>query len=118
MFDGVRPYIVPVSFGMEVAGGLPVVCFHCGKAGRKEVLRNYPEVCVDADIFYGYEQVKLGIDTRYESVIGFGTCTLVEDDERIHGLELLCEHCGYGGIRWMRASDFRSRTCLKSRSEA
>ena len=98
MFDGTRPYVVPMSFGMEVVSGLPVIYFHCGKVGRKvEVVRSYPEVCVEADIFYGYEQVKLGIDTRYESLIGFGTCSLVEGDERIHGLELLCEHCGYAG---------------------
>ena len=31
MFDGTRPYVVPVSFGMEVKEGLPVVYFHCGK---------------------------------------------------------------------------------------
>ena len=98
MFDGEKPYVVPVSFGMEVRDGLPVIYFHCGKRGLKvDVLAEHPQVCVEADIFYGYELLKRGIDTRYESVVGFGTCTLAEGDERIRGLELLCEHCGYAG---------------------
>lgn len=98
MYDGEMPYVVPVSFGMEVRDGLPVIYFHCGKRGLKvDVLAEHPEVCVEADIFYGYELLKRGIDTRYESVVGFGKCTLAEGEERIRGLELLCEHCGYAG---------------------
>ena len=98
MFDGTRPYVVPVSFGMEVKEGLPVVYFHCGKRGMKvSVLAGHPEVYVEADLFYSYELLEQGIDTRYESVVGFGRCSLAEGEERIRGLEFLCEHCGYAG---------------------
>ena len=98
MYDGEKPYVVPVSFGMEVKDGLPVIYFHCGKHGKKvDVLLENSNVCIEADIFYGYELLKRGIDTRYESVVGYGTCTLADGDERIRGLSLLCEHCGYAG---------------------
>lgn len=98
MYDGTRPYVVPVSFGMEVKNGLPVVYLHCGKRGMKaDVLAGHPEVCVETDLFYGYELLKQGIDTRYESIVGFGRCSLAEGEERIRGLGLLCEHCGYAG---------------------
>lgn len=98
MTDGESPYIVPVSFGLDRVGGRLVIYFHSGKKGMKvDVLREHPEVCIEADTFYGYELLKRGIDTRYESVVGFGKCTLAEGDERIRGLELLCEHCGYAG---------------------
>lgn len=89
---------LPVSFGMEVVDGKCAIYFHCGKKGMKvELLKANPNVCVEADIHYAYELLKRGIDTRYESVIGFGKCTEVEGDEKLHGLELLCEHCGYAG---------------------
>lgn len=98
MFGDRYPYVVPVSFGMEVIDGKCAIYFHCGKKGMKvELLKVNPNVCIEADVQYAYELLKRGIDTRYESVIGFGTCAEVEGDEKLHGLELLCEHCGYAG---------------------
>lgn len=98
MFGGTYPYVVPVSFGMEVIDGKPAIYFHCGKKGMKvELLKANPNVCVEGDIFHAYELLKRGVDTRYESIIGFGRCEEVFDDEKLHGLELLCEHCGYAG---------------------
>jgi nitroimidazol reductase NimA-like FMN-containing flavoprotein (pyridoxamine 5'-phosphate oxidase superfamily) len=98
MFGDRYPYVVPVSFGMEVVDGKCAIYFHCGKKGMKvELLKANPNVCIEADVHYAYELLKRGIDTRYESVVGFGTCTEVEGDEKLHGLELLCEHCGYAG---------------------
>ena len=96
--DDQYPYVVPVSFGMEVVDGVPLVYFHCGKEGMKvELLKRNPNVCVEAHIFHGYELLERGIDTRYESIIGFGTCVEVFNEEKNYGLELLCEHCGYAG---------------------
>lgn len=92
------PYIVPVSFGMEVVDGKANIYFHCGRKGMKvEMIKANPNVCVEADIYYSYELLQRGIDTRYESIIGYGKCEEVFDDEKLHGLELLCEHCGYAG---------------------
>ncbi len=93
-----HPYVVPVSFGMEVVEGKPIIYFHCGKKGLKvDLLKRNPYVCIEGDIYHSYELLERGIDTRYESVIGFGTCAEVFDAEKAHGLELLCEHCGYAG---------------------
>jgi nitroimidazol reductase NimA-like FMN-containing flavoprotein (pyridoxamine 5'-phosphate oxidase superfamily) len=56
-------------------------------------------VCVEGDIFLGYEVEAHGITTRYESVIGFGKCKVVEDDKEIlEGLRLICEHCGFDNV--------------------
>ena len=98
MFGDNHPYVVPVSFGMEVVDGKALVYFHCGKRGLKiDLLKRNPNVCIEADVFHAYELLQRGIDTRYESVIGFGRCEEVFGDEKLHGLELLCEHCGYAG---------------------
>lgn len=92
-----HPYVVPVSFGAEMADGKPVVYFHCARQGMKlDLLSNNAFVCVEGDIFIGVETTEKGITTRYESVIGFGECRFVTDREEIvHGLQLLTEHYGY-----------------------
>ena len=91
------PYIVPVSFGAEMVDGKAVVYFHCARQGMKlDLLKANPHVCVEGDIFIKTETTDHGITTRYESVIGFGECVLVENtDEIVHGLQLLTEHYGY-----------------------
>ncbi|MBQ7645077.1 MAG: pyridoxamine 5'-phosphate oxidase family protein [Spirochaetales bacterium] len=91
------PYIVPVSFGAEMVDWKPVVYFHCARHGMKlDLLKQDSRVCVEADIFIKTETTDHGITTRYESVIGFGECVLVEDpDEIIHGLKILTNHYGY-----------------------
>ncbi len=97
-FQGARyPYIVPVSFGAEMADGKPVIYFHCAREGLKlELLAASANVCVEGDIFIKTETTDHGITKRYESVIGFGACEIVSDTEEIiHGLRLLTEHYGY-----------------------
>lgn len=94
------PYIVPVSFGMEERDDGVALYFHCARKGMKaDLLAADGRVCVEADIFLGYEVERHGITTRYESVIGFGRCEAVEDDDEIlKGLRLLCEHCGFEDV--------------------
>ena len=91
------PYVVPVSFGVEMADGKPVVYFHCAREGLKlDLLDKDPRVCVEGDIFIRIEPTDHGITTRYESVIGFGKCEILTDHEEIvHGLKVLCDHYGY-----------------------
>ena len=91
------PYVVPVSFGAEMVGGKVVIYFHCARKGMKlDLLKADPHVCVEGDRFIKVETTDHGITTRYESVIGFGECSVVSDpDEVIHGLKLLTEHYGY-----------------------
>ena len=103
-----HPYVVPVSFGAEMADGKPVVYFHCAKQGMKlDLLEEDARVCVEGDIFIKVETTERGITTRYESVIGFGECRFVEDeDEMAHGLRLLTEHYGYGDYPVERCAGF------------
>ena len=94
------PYVVPVSFGLDLSGEKPVVYFHCARKGMKvDMLDVDGRVCVEGDIFLGYEVEAHGITTRYESVIGFGKCKVVEGDKEIlEGLRLICEHCGFDNV--------------------
>ena len=91
------PYVVPVSFGLEVIDENPVVYFHGAREGMKvDLLRKNPFVCVEGDIFIKVEKTEHGITTRYESFIGFGKCEfLVNNDEILHGLKTLIDHYGY-----------------------
>ena len=76
------PYVVPVSFGMEVVDDKAVIYFHCARQGMKlDLLAKNNNVCVEGDIFIKIEPTAHGITARYESVIGFGTCNFVEDPE-------------------------------------
>ena len=91
------PYVVPVSFGAELVNGKVIVYFHCAREGIKlELLKKDSRICLEGDIFIRTETTDHGITTRYESVIGFGECRIVEDEQEIkHGLKLLTEHYGY-----------------------
>ena len=91
------PYVVPVSFGMEILEDKAILYFHCAQQGMKvDLLRANPFVCVEGDIFLNVEKTAHGITARYESVIGFRKCQLITDvDEILHGLKALTEHYGY-----------------------
>ena len=59
------PYVVPVSFGLDLSGEKPVVYFHCAREGMKiDLLDADGRVCVEGDIFLGYEVEAHGITTR------------------------------------------------------
>lgn len=103
--DGAFPYVVPVSFGYAWdedarADGLPTLYFHGAKIGWKaELVLADPHVCVEFDRFIRYDQLKHGVTARYQSLIGLGLVTEVTDlDEKVRGLQLLCNHCGYKGF--------------------
>ena len=92
LWDGALPYVVPVSFGMEIVGGQVILYIHGAARGKKvDCLTQHPQVCVEGDIFYQVEPTQTGITARYESVIGFGTAQKVEGDEKLHGLKVLLE---------------------------
>ena len=91
------PYVVSVSFGMEIVDGKAVIYFHSAKEGLKvDLLRANPYVCVEGDIFTQVEKTAHGITARFESVIGFGTCRFITDEaEKLHALRLLTSHYGF-----------------------
>lgn len=97
MFGEKYPYVVPVSFGLEIVENKAIIYFHCAQEGTKlKFLKANSNVCVEAEIFMKTEKTAHGITARYESVIGFGQCEFVSDlKEIIHGLKLLTAHYGY-----------------------
>ncbi|MDR0861332.1 MAG: pyridoxamine 5'-phosphate oxidase family protein [Oscillospiraceae bacterium] len=104
LHDEPYPYIVPLSFGFEVANGKIVLYFHGAKEGLKhELIAKNPRVCVEADMFRNYAEVPKSITVEYESVIGFGICELVGGDEAARGLDLLLTHCGFDGFAYDHA---------------
>ena len=71
------PYVVPVSFGLDLSGEKPVVYFHCARKGMKvDMLDADGRVCVEGDIFLGYEAEAHGITTRYEASSVLGSAKL------------------------------------------
>ncbi|MDR1157908.1 MAG: pyridoxamine 5'-phosphate oxidase family protein [Oscillospiraceae bacterium] len=99
--DEPYPYVVPLSFGLETEDGKITLHFHGAKDGLKhDLIRANPHVCVEADIFHSYAEVSGSVTTEYESVIGFGTCELVSGDEAVKGIDLLLDHCGFGGFEY------------------
>lgn len=91
------PYCVPVSFGLEIKEGVVTLYFHCAKMGLKvETLSKNPHVCVEADQMIRVEKTRYGITARYESVIGFGTCSFIDSEEELkYALKKVVDHYGY-----------------------
>ena len=91
------PYVVPVSFGMEIVEDKPIIYFHSAKQGLKlDLLKTHPKVCVEGDIFLKVETTEQGITTRYESIIGTGACEFLSDMGEIkRALHIINEHYGY-----------------------
>ena len=95
MHWGEYPYVVPMSFGYDVQEGSIVVYFHGAWKGMKgELLAANGNVCIEGDIFHGYEMTKTGITTKYESIIGFGKAEKIEGEEKVKALQLMVKHCG------------------------
>ena len=91
------PYVVPVSFGMDVSGESPILYFHCARQGQKaEQLGEERAVFVEADTFFKVQRTAAGgITARYESVMAKGICRRGrEPDEIMRGLRLLLAHYG------------------------
>lgn len=97
-FSGVEsPYVVPLSFGYSFDNDMLVLYFHCAKAGMKlDILKTDSKVSFACDTFLGYERTAHGITTRYKSVIGFGTCTVLKEKKEIlQGMRFITDHCGF-----------------------
>lgn len=83
MVDEGTPYVVPLSFGYDMENGALTLYFHSAKAGRKlDVLRRNPlvcfELCREGEPVFAKE-TPCNSGYYYESVIGTGLVTFVED---------------------------------------
>jgi nitroimidazol reductase NimA-like FMN-containing flavoprotein (pyridoxamine 5'-phosphate oxidase superfamily) len=104
LHDEPYPYIVPLSFGLEVADGKIALYFHGAKEGLKhDLIAKNPHVCVEADIFHSYVETAKSVTTEYESVIGFGVCERIIGFDDARGLDTLLTHCGFDGFAYDRA---------------
>lgn len=93
MVDDGKPYIVPLNFGYDWQGDNLQLYFHCAKEGRKiDVLNRNNQVCFELDgahqLIEGNVPCSYGF--AFESLIGFGTAELVEDEaEKERGMQLI-----------------------------
>jgi nitroimidazol reductase NimA-like FMN-containing flavoprotein (pyridoxamine 5'-phosphate oxidase superfamily) len=75
-----QPYVVPLCFGYEPG----VLYFHSAGEGKKlDMLEENDKVCFELDIDHEIVEAENPCDwaMKYRSVIGFGSATILEDDE-------------------------------------
>jgi nitroimidazol reductase NimA-like FMN-containing flavoprotein (pyridoxamine 5'-phosphate oxidase superfamily) len=95
--DDGMPYIVPMNFGL----GEDCIYLHCAAEGRKlDIIRRNDRVCFEMDLFREVVlgQSPCGCSARYESVIGFGRASIVEEPgAKRTALDRIMEHNGVKG---------------------
>lgn len=78
MSDGDQPYVVPMCFGYDGTN----LYFHSAGEGKKiEVLKKNPKVCfeIEGDCELETADKACNFGMKYQSVIGFGTASFVDD---------------------------------------
>ncbi|MBP2133702.1 nitroimidazol reductase NimA-like FMN-containing flavoprotein (pyridoxamine 5'-phosphate oxidase superfamily) [Methanomicrobium sp. W14] len=77
-----EPNVVPMAFGYKNG----VIYLHSLKKGRKiETLRINPNVCFETETDYELvpSDSPCSYNMKYRSVIGFGTATILKDEDEI-----------------------------------
>ena len=94
--DDGEVYIVPLSFGYELKDDTYTFYFHGAKEGRKiDVIRKSPNVGFEMDTDYALNEADIacGYSARFQSIIGSGVVSIVEEtEEKLYGLSLIMEH--------------------------
>jgi len=107
--DAGMPYVIPMSFGYCLEGGVLELNFHCARVGKKlDCIRKNPNVafsmCVENRIEI-HEDVYCKSGRFYASVVGQGKAEIVEDSaEKCRGLSLLMERQAAGASQSMQAA--------------
>lgn len=100
------PYIVPMNFGFEEKDGRIILYFHGAREGRKaELIKKEPMAAFEADRVLGIvsSETACGYSMKYESVIGGGKITVIENKEqKIYALKKIMEH--YTHRQWTEFS--------------
>ena len=79
MWDGTRPYLVPLCFGYRDR----TLYFHSALEGRKmDILRNHPRVCFEFDTGVAVVEAEKACawGVHYQSVIGYGDVIFLENE--------------------------------------
>ena len=101
LIDGEYPYVVPMNFGYERTGEHFTFYMHAASEGKKlSLIANNPNASFCMDTGHGLVkgEVPCGWSFLYESVMGRGKITLVQDPEEKHrGLQAVMAH--YSGSR-------------------
>jgi len=96
MVDDNCPYVVPLCFGYRDNS----LYFHSARNGKKiDVLKKNPHVCFEFDV--DGEPIKADNPCewgmKYESVVGFGKASFVEDiEDKRHALDVIMKHYSDG----------------------
>lgn len=105
--DGEYPYIVVLSFGMQVKDGRLTLYFHSAKEGKKiDLIKREGKAAFQADCAHRlvFDEKKGSCTTEYESVVGCGEIEFVEDEkEKIRALDVLMEHYREENFRYSEA---------------
>lgn len=111
--DGV--YIVPLNFGWKESGGKITLFFHGAYAGKKmELLQTLPRAGFEMDTAHklAEHESACGYTFRYQSIIGKGRVSLVEDfSGKLLGLQCILAHYG-GGEKRDFAEEVVKRTAV------
>ena len=99
LYDGERPYIVPMNFGLLVEGEKITLFIHSAKEGRKiDLIKKNANICFEADRLIGIDEGQAACDytSRYESVVGEGVVKMLEDrNDKAAGLDVIMKKYGY-----------------------
>ncbi|MBR1823569.1 MAG: pyridoxamine 5'-phosphate oxidase family protein [Ruminococcus sp.] len=113
--DGGEVYIVPVNYGYTVSDGKYTFYFHGAQAGRKyDLAAASPKVGFEIDGKYQLleSEAACGHSAKYQSVIGTGTLSLVEDiDEKKAALDRVMKQAT-GKSDWDYPENMLSKTAV------
>ncbi len=102
-YDNGDIYIVPLNYGYVYENEKYIFYFHGAKAGRKyELCKATPIVGFEIDGAYELLEADVACDysAKFQSVIGTGRLSIVEDnEEKIKGLNALMDHIS-GKSEW------------------
>ena len=90
--DGEYPYILPLNFGVDVAGGKLTLYFHGASDGKKYDLitkNNKAGFEMDSSHRLIIGEMACGYGYEFESIVGCGTIHFVGGDEKRHALNVL-----------------------------
>ncbi len=88
-------YVVPLNFGYLCENDKFTFYFHSAKEGRKiDAFKAYPKVAFEMDCEHELVEAEkaCGFTYRFASIIGSGTITFLQGDEKLDALSLLMKH--------------------------
>lgn len=92
--NGKIPYVVPMNYGYVMEEEHPVLYLHSQKNGKKiNCIKANPDVGFALDWFSEKESLRAHCDMHYQSIIGEGRLSIVEDEEEcVRGMNSILLH--------------------------